>query len=607
MIDAEARLLEAGRAGGGPALSPATVAAVAAADLPGRDHRLGLDQALAIGQVATSGRVLDLLVGPAGSGKSTAMAGLRAAWEEEHGTGSVIGLAPSAAAAEVLAAELRIPTENTAKWLTEHRRLPALAEKRGRLALNLARHPYPSSPDARRLRARLSALDEALAARSLRPGTLVLVDEATLAGTLALDEIVAAARAAGAKVVLVGDFAQLGAPEAGGAFSLLVADRGGTVAELTELRRFAAAWEAEASLALRKGEEEALSAYESHGRVTGGERDEVLDALYAAWRADVEDGKTSLMVAADGASVAELNLLARAGRVAAGTVERDGVALAGGAVAGVGDLVVTRRNDRSLVTGRGFVKNGDRFVVTATGKDATLTLRRLGGSGEVVLPAAYVAEHVELGYATSCHRAQGQTVDTAHVLVSPAISRELLYVAATRGREENRLYVETAFDPDPETGHAALTPRQAAREVLRDVLRNAGAEVSAHEALAAAERQSRGPRRPRRRVRDARPGRRRTARRGDARGRRARAGRARPRRAEPGVRAARRLPAGGRGARPRRRTSAAAPRRREGLRRRRGRRRRPPRPGRAVGGGRPPGAAGGRLCRRGRGAHGRPR
>jgi conjugative relaxase-like TrwC/TraI family protein len=489
VIDAEARLLEAARVGNGPAVSAESVAAVAAADLPGRDHRLGLDQVLAIGQVATSGRVLDLLVGPAGSGKSTAMAGLRAAWEQEHGTGSVIGLAPSAAAAEVLAAELRIPTENTAKWLTEHRHLPALTERRGRLALNLARHPHPSSPDARRLRGRLSALDEALAARSLRSGALVLVDEATLAGTLVLDEIVSAARTAGAKVVLVGDFAQLGAPAAGGAFSLLVADRDGTVAELTELRRFAAAWEADASLGLRQGEEEAIFAYESHGRVTGGERDEVLDALHAAWRADVEKGKTSLMVAADGASVAELNSRARAGYVAAGTVERDGVALAGAAVAGIGDVVVTRRNDRTLMTGRGFVKNGDRFVVTATGDDASLTLRRLGGSGEVVLPAVYVAEHVELGYATSCHRAQGQTVDTAHVLVSPAMSRELLYVAATRGREENCLYVETAFDPDPLTGHDALTPRQAAHEVLCDALRNAGAGVSAHEALAGAQSQ----------------------------------------------------------------------------------------------------------------------
>ena len=83
-------------------------------------------------QIATSGRRLDVLVGPAGTGKSTTMAGLRAVWEAEHGAGSVLGLAPSAAAAEVLADELGIDTENTAKWLYEHRqeaeRLHRLAE-----------------------------------------------------------------------------------------------------------------------------------------------------------------------------------------------------------------------------------------------------------------------------------------------------------------------------------------------------------------------------------------------------------------------------------------------------------------------------------------------
>ena len=80
-------------------------------------------------QIATSGRRLDVLVGPAGTGKSTAMAGLRAAWEAEHGAGSVLGLAPSAAAAEVLAEALGIETENTAKWLHEHRQEAERLEK----------------------------------------------------------------------------------------------------------------------------------------------------------------------------------------------------------------------------------------------------------------------------------------------------------------------------------------------------------------------------------------------------------------------------------------------------------------------------------------------
>jgi ATP-dependent exoDNAse (exonuclease V) alpha subunit len=126
LLGAEARLLEAARSLGAPRVSVAVVAEVTEANLPGRDYKLSVDQALAVEKIATSGRVLDVLVGPAGTGKSTAMAGLRAVWEQVHGPGSVIGLAPSAAAAQVLGDELGIETENTAKWLTEWRRIPEL-------------------------------------------------------------------------------------------------------------------------------------------------------------------------------------------------------------------------------------------------------------------------------------------------------------------------------------------------------------------------------------------------------------------------------------------------------------------------------------------------
>ncbi len=133
----------------------------------------------------------------------------------------------------------------------------------------------------------------------------------------------------------------------------------------------------------------------------------------------MEDGKRSLMVAGDAATVAELNRRARADRIAAGQVAEHGLAVADGQTAGVGDEVVTRQNERRLATGKGFVKNGDRWTVTATNDDGSMVVKRAGGGGSVVLPAHYVAEHVELGYATTAHRAQGRTVDTAHAIVSP--------------------------------------------------------------------------------------------------------------------------------------------------------------------------------------------
>ena len=483
LLEAEDRLLEAGREHGAPRVRTATIANIAEANLPGRDYGLSVDQALAVEKIATSGRVLEVLVGPAGTGKSTTMAGLRAAWETEHGPGSVIGLAPSAVAAQVLADELGIETENTAKWLTEWRRIPELTTRRDRFALNLARHAYPSSPGAAKLHARVAAMDQAIAERRLRAGQLVIIDEATLAGTFALDELVGAARQAGSKILLVGDGAQLGSVEAGGAFSLLVKDRGDLVAELTDVRRFASEWEKAASIELRLGNKAAIDDYEAHGRITEGDRESLLEAIYAAWKNDVGAGKSSLMIAGDSTTVTELNCRARADRVREGTVAEEALLIADGQKAGVGDEVVTRQNNRLLTTGRTWVKNGDRWLVTATNPDGSMALRRGNGGGEVSLPADYVAHHVELAYATTAYRSQGRTTDTAHALVAPATTREVLYVSATRGRESNSLYVDTSFDPDPATGHEPAISQRTARDVLAGVLANEGSDLSAHETL----------------------------------------------------------------------------------------------------------------------------
>jgi hypothetical protein len=134
------------------------------------------------------------------------------------------------------------------------------------------------------------------------------------------------------------------------------------------------------------------------------------------------------------------------------------------------------------------VKNGDRFVVAATNPDGSMAVRRVSGGTEVMLPADYVAQHVELGYATTSYRSQGRTVDTTHSLVSPTTTREVLYVAATRGRESNMIYVDTSFDPDPATGHDGTIAQQTASKVLGCVLANEGVDLSAHEVVDRAQR-----------------------------------------------------------------------------------------------------------------------
>jgi conjugative relaxase-like TrwC/TraI family protein len=443
LLAAEDRLLERARTTTAPTLPIDVIEKVTTR--PDREGRLlGEDQAAALEAVAVSGRVVDVLVGPAGAGKTTAMRAMRTGWEREHGRGSVVGLAPSAVAAQVLADDLGIRAENTAKWWQDHQNTGA----------------------------------------SFRKGQLVIVDETSLAGTLSLDRITAHAVEVGAKVLLVGDWAQLQSVTAGGAFSLLVHDRD-DAPELVDVHRFVNDWEKTASLDLRHGRPEAIDAYADHDRITGGITEAMIDSAYTAWRTDLLAGVSTVLIADSTESVHALNQRARADLILDGTVNaRREVALHGDARAGVGDTIITRKNDRRLHTPRGWVRNGDRWTVTDVRDDGSLTARRANSRGTVILPAEYVSDHVDLGYAVTAHRAQGITTDTSHVLADPSTTRENLYVAMTRGRHANFVYVATDRpDDNHTTPHPADDPDATARSVLYGVLQHVGAELSARETI----------------------------------------------------------------------------------------------------------------------------
>jgi conjugative relaxase-like TrwC/TraI family protein len=481
VIDAEARLLDAGRSVAGPRVDPDLARRVIAATIPG-DGSLSRDQAAAVLALATSGRRLDLLVGAAGAGKTTAIAALRRAWEAEHGTRSVLGLAPTAKAARVLAGTLGMPTENTAKWLHETNRNLGRRDQLRRLADQASRSPFADrSTRGTRLGAAAKTLRRAVRRWELQPGQLVIVDEASMAGTLALDRLTAQASAVWAKVLLVGDWAQLSAVESGGAFRMLVADRH-DAPELTTAQRFSHPWERIASVALRVGDPTAIDSYIDHDRVRGGDTDDMITAAYTAWARDETAGRVSLLIADTNATVAELNARARADRITWGLVAPHGHRLHDATRAGVGDRVVTRHNDRHLSTGpASWVKNGDTWVVRRTHDDGAMSVVRAGGGTAITLPAHYVARHVELAYAATAHRTQGDTVDTTHAVVRPQMSREVLYVAMTRGREANTAYVCTNADDDEYGAGEQWT----SRAVLETVLARTGSELSAHETIRA--------------------------------------------------------------------------------------------------------------------------
>jgi len=213
-------------------------------------------------------------------------------------------------------------------------------------------HRASPPPQTRTLLQRARTITDEVHRWSLRTGQLVIVDEASMAGTFELDALTEQARNAGAKLLLFGDWAQFSPVTAGGAFHLLAKDRDDT-AQLHDVRRFRHEWERAASLDLRHGRAEAADTYTEHGRVQGGDRESMLDLLYEAWRGDTRDGKRSLMIAGDSQTVLDLNNRAWADRVTVGEVSPTGVETGNGSVVGVGDSVVTRRNQRGLATGRG--------------------------------------------------------------------------------------------------------------------------------------------------------------------------------------------------------------------------------------------------------------
>ena len=474
ILDAETRLLEAAERTGAPAVDPLHAAATLEQGEIVTGRCLSADQAAAVRRIACSGRAVDALIGPAGTGKTTTMRALATVWQAAYGPGSVLLLAPSAAAAQVLSDAVRERGDNLAKWLYETVGDGA-ARRRSRAVAVTA--------SWRRMTAHERAtLDEEQERWSLSPGQLVVVDEASLAGTLALDTLRAQAEAAGAKLLLAGDPAQLTAVEAGGALRL-ISNRTGA-AELTSVWRFAHRWEADASLALRAGDLGVVDTYDAHHRLVSGSDEAMADAAYANWLADESNGRVSLLVAADNATVAELNARARGERQGVGAVASVGVRLADGTATGVGDRIVTRHNDRSLLVcgGQDFVKNGDLWTVESHEPAGALVVRHTGHGGRVRLPAPYVAAHVQLGYATTAHRAQGMTVDTAHLVATAALTRELLYVGMTRGTHGNAAYVVTESTLDPTLDHAPDKP-VTAHEVLVGVLRRVGAETSATETI----------------------------------------------------------------------------------------------------------------------------
>lgn len=442
ILNAEQRIVAAAGRQNGWSIEPRHVD-LALLESTANGVTLNAGQASLVREMATSTGSVQLAIAPAGAGKTTAMRALSNAWHS--GGGTVLGIAPSAAAAAVLGDQINVATDTMAK-----------------LVWSLNNDPN-NLPDW---------------ARAVDQKTLLIVDEAGMADTLSLDTVVTFALARGAKVRLIGDDQQLAAIGAGGVLRDVEATHGAL--RLNELMRFTTPGEGAASLALRDGDHEALGFYLDRGRVHVGDQATMAEEVFESWRSDRDASRESIMLAPTRDLVAQLNERARTHRLE-GAEPGPSVRLSDGLEASVGDRVITRTNDRRLrVSPTDWVKNGDRWTVLDVHDTGALTIQHTRHQQVVTLPADYVAQSTELGYATTVHGAQGVSVDASHALVTDQVSRQSLYTALTRGAAENHIYLEVVGDGDehgvirPETLHPAT-----ATDLLEGILRRDDSPISA--------------------------------------------------------------------------------------------------------------------------------
>ena len=508
VVQAEQAILAAAGQRGGRTLTDAQVD-VALLESVANKVPLNPGQVQLVRELATSGARVQLALAPAGTGKTTAMRVLASAWTASGG--NIIGLAPSAAAAAVLREEIGAKTDTLAKLIVDLAATDPHRFDGQRTWLNV---PFAERADAKNAGAHFDpttkswfapggdtqVADGAPLARwrdwltTVGPNTLVVVDEAGMAATPDLDKAIAFVFARGGSVRLVGDDQQLAAIGAGGVLRDIAAREGAVT--LSQVMRFTHPAghphagtpnhaEGAASLALRNGDPAALGYYLDQQRVHVGDLTTCADDAYDAWRADRAAGHDAIMLAPTRDLVAQLNTRARADRLAEASATAPAgeatVQLADGLMCSVGDTIISRQNDRTIPVGTtDWVKNGDRWTVDAVLESGALQVTHLRTKRHITLPASYVTGNVELGYACTIHAAQGVTADACHTVATGEESRQLFYVAMTRGRGGNHVYLTTAGDGDP---HAVIT-REAllpptAVDVLTRILARDDAPVSA--------------------------------------------------------------------------------------------------------------------------------
>mgnify|MGYP000622033623 CR=1 FL=1 len=459
--------------------------------------RLDAGQATAVAALAGN-RPLVVVEGAAGAGKTTTLAATRDLLEAQGRR--LVVVTPTRKAAKVAAGEVGTAAGSAASLAFQH--------------------GWRWNDEGRWTRLTVGEVDPVTGgvyagpseAAQLRPGDLLLVDEAGMLDQDTARAVLTVADECQVRVALLGDRHQLSAVGRGGVLDLAIAqaDPAATLT-LDAVHRFTRTDEkghttpdtgyAELTLAMRTGDDPGavFDALLARGQIQlHPDAAALQDAIAAAAAEHHRRGDTVAVVVDTHEQAAELNNAIRERLAVAGRVDNRTVAVTGaGERIGAGDRIATRRNDRHL-----DVANRDTWTVTAVGRRGGLLVTPAAtptgtvpgdGSGGVtpagartrVLPADYVTEHVELAYASTAYGVQGDTVTASHVVVSDHTGAASAYVGMTRGREAN-------------TAHLVTVDIEEAREQWVAVFARDRADLGpAHAAqLAAAEAARYAPSRP---------------------------------------------------------------------------------------------------------------
>lgn len=370
---------------------------------------LSAEQRAAVESI-TGERHLSVVSGYAGAGKSTMLNAARLTWEAQGK--QVLGCALAGKAAKGLKDSSGIASDTLAKRLMDL--------EKGRLLLTRE--------------------------------TVVVVDEAGMVENRQMAQLAKHCADAGASLVLVGDDRQLRPIGRGGAFNVAREMAGETAIE--SVRRQRLEWQREASKAFGRGEAAAaLGTYVQQGRVQwAASRGSARSALvhdYAAAVGQAGETQGLLVLAQRRRDVAELNAEIRSRLKAQGRLgeERHYELRQGERRAEIdlaaGDRIVCTQNDRQL-----GVRNGSFGTVLELG-DESVRVRLDDGAEKFIDLARY--GHLEHGYASTVHKAQGATVERTFVLATPGMDAHLSYVALSRHQEDTALYAGRAdFEDEKE-------------------------------------------------------------------------------------------------------------------------------------------------------------